>query len=137
MKTIFGLFVFCIVISACKDVTGGQDDKLFEDVMGLHDEIMPVSTKLHGLQSSLKTLLATPDSIPANMTKDDVIAASMHAEEAYNAMMDWMRDFKVPENMNPTEKSAYLKAEKLKLTNLKEETLRAFNEAEAIVNSKK
>ena len=61
----------------------------------------------------------------------------MNDDEAYNAMMDWMRDFKVPENMNPTEKSAYLKAEKLKLTNLKEETLRAFNEAEAIVNFKK
>ncbi|HMV25122.1 MAG TPA: hypothetical protein PKA71_12365, partial [Saprospiraceae bacterium] len=68
---------------------------------------------------------------------DDIIQASMHAEKAYNDMMDWMRDFKIPENMNSQDKIAYLTAEKNKLVKMKEESLSALHEAEAILKTKK
>jgi hypothetical protein len=118
-------------------VTGGQQDKLFDEVMQLHDEIMPGTTNLGKLQGPLKSLLATPDSIPKGFTKDDVIETSMHVEKAYNDMMDWMRDFKLPENMNPSDKISYLQAEKSKLLKMKDETNSAYNEASAIIKGSK
>lgn len=129
------LCLFMLV--SCKDVKGPQSDALFDQVMALHDDIMPISTKLHGLQTSLKTMLATNDSIPKGVTKEDVLAVSMHTEKAYNDMMDWMRDFKVPENMNPNDKTAYLQSEKQKLEKMKEESNAAYNEAMAIVKKHK
>lgn len=129
-----GVLIFA---SGCKNVKGGQDEKLFDEVMALHDEIMPISTKLHGLQNSLKSILETPDSIPQGMTKEDIIETSMHAEKAYNDMMDWMRDFKIPENMNPQDKATYLQSEKSKLTKMKEESISALNETESIVKKPK
>ncbi len=137
MKHFFYLFALILFISSCKNVTGDQEKQLFDDVMKLHDEIMPVSTKLQGLQSSLKAILEKPDSIAGGLTQDDIIQASMHAEKAYNDMMDWMRDFKIPENMNPQDKITYLTAEKNKLVKMKEESLSALHEAEAILKIKK
>lgn len=133
MKYFFYFFAITFLLGACKNVTGDQEKKLFEEVMYLHDEIMPVSTKLHGLQSQLKNLLEKPDSIPAGLTSDEIIQASVHSEKAYNDMMDWMRDFKIPENMNTQDKIAYMTAEKAKLVKMKEESLSALNEAEAIL----
>ena len=137
MKYFIISLVTLFSLSACKDVKGPQSDALFDQVMGLHDDIMPISTKLHGLQTSLKTMLASNDSIPEGVTKEDVLAVSMHTEKAYNDMMDWMRDFKVPENMNPNDKTAYLQSEKQKLEKMKEESNAAYNEAIAIVKKHK
>ena len=137
MKNYLAIILTILTIVSCKNVKGGQDEKLFEEVMALHDEIMPVTTKLNGLQNSLKAILAEPDSIPGGITKEEVIEVSMHTEKAYNGMMDWMRDFKIPENMNNNEKTIYLKNQKAILTKLKEETMSAYNEAEVIINPKK
>lgn len=136
-KYLFFLLGLILMAGSCKNVTGDQEKKLFEEVMHLHDEIMPVSTKLHGLQSSMKAILEKPDSIPSGLSSNDIIEASMHAEKAYNDMMDWMRDFKIPENMNTQDKIAYLTAEKAKLVKMKEESLSALNEAEAILKMNK
>lgn len=131
------LLVSYLISSGCKNVTGEQQDKLFNEVMGLHDEIMKSHEKLYNLQSQLKNIVAKSDTIPNGFTKEEVLEAANHAEQAYNEMNDWMRDFKVPENLNPTDQAKYLQDQKSILEKLKESTQRAINEANAIINIKK
>lgn len=137
MKLVIPISFLLIIAFSCKNVTGEAQDKLLTDVMNLHDEIMENSTKLYTMQAQLKTLLTKSDSIPNGFSKDDVIEAANHSEKAYNDMNDWMRDFKVPENLNKADQVTYLKGQKDKLEKLKEDTQRALNEANAIIHIKK
>lgn len=137
MKLFLPISFLLVIALSCKNVTGEAQDKLLNDVMNLHDEIMENSTKLYTMQAQLKTLLTKSDSIPNGFSKDDVIEAANHSEKAYNDMNDWMRDFKVPENLNKADQVTYLKGQKDKLEKLKEDTQRALNEANAIIHIKK
>jgi hypothetical protein len=137
MKYIILILLGFFINTACKNVTGEQQDKLLSEVMGLHDEIMKSHDKLYNLQSQLKNIVAKSDTIPNGFSKEEVLEAANHAEQAYNEMNDWMRDFKVPENLNPNDQSKYLEEQKSKLEKLKESTQRALNEANAIINIKK
>ncbi|HMG16022.1 MAG TPA: hypothetical protein VK590_11280 [Saprospiraceae bacterium] len=137
MKILISLVLISIIIFSCKNVTGEQQDKLLTDVFNLHDELMKSYVPLNSMHSQLKTLLTKSDSIPNGFTKEDVIEAANHTEKAYNDMGDWMKDFKVPENLNKADKVKYLTDQKTKLEKLKEDTQRAISEANAIIHIKK
>lgn len=108
-----------------------------DEVMNLHDEIMVHHEKLYNLSKELKLLVQNNAEIPGGFTKEEVMDAANHTEQAHKDMSDWMANFQPPDNLNQTDKANYLKGEKAKLEKLKENTNRALKEAEAIIKVKK
>lgn len=66
--------------------------KMHDNVMEIHDEVMPRMTEIGKLKRQLKRKLKED-----NVVKQDSIQQYIYQlEEADNAMMNWMGDFKKP-----------------------------------------
>ncbi len=84
--------------------------KAMEDIMVLHDEVMPMMDEIEKLQSGLKEKLAAEK----NAVKKAVILAKLTAlEKADKAMYAWMDGFKNDfGTMSQAEINAYLEQQK-------------------------
>lgn len=110
-------------------------DKLFDEVVALHDEAMPKMGKLRGYQ---KTAEAKLDSLK---TKKDAASLKLRAElevllaglkRADKGMMDWMDSFKVePDLPSLEEKMAYFEKEKQKAKNMRDDIFSMIDSAAA------
>ncbi len=100
-----------------------KSEKLFEEVMALHDEVMPKIGELRKLETELtsqKEELLANDSTADVSNIDSKLTA---VQGASNGMMDWMRGFKSDEldNMQESDKVAYLKEEKKKISKVNQD----------------
>ena len=80
------LFVFLI---ACGNSKQNEIDKLVDEVMVVHDEVMPVTDKLYTMRLKLQ------DQVKADSTQDhtETLAIIADLEKGEEAMFDWMRNF--------------------------------------------
>ncbi|HCX20452.1 MAG: hypothetical protein CMB80_29635 [Flammeovirgaceae bacterium] len=103
-----------------------QAPTLKEQVMGVHDEVMP---KMGELRKTQKELLALVDSSAA----DSVIAAKYRAlatdiEMANESMMSWMRNYDPEYTGTPEEIEKYLQSELEKIETVKSDMLKSLEE---------
>jgi hypothetical protein len=120
-------FIFSIFIFACKTevktptqtdatttVTKTDDaiaKKTMDEIMVVHDEVMPMMNEIETLQADLKKKLETEK----NAVKKSMILAKLTAlEKADRAMYAWMDGFKSDfGTMSQTEIDAYLLQQKI------------------------
>jgi len=109
LSILFGLLLF----SACKSGFSPEVQKLYDEVMVIHDEVMPEMGTIHSLKKKLKKALKQSDgNVDVKMINDQIQALDI----ADDAMMDWMHQFKVPKEASSEEQLAYLKDQKQKMT---------------------
>ncbi|MGS2762000.1 hypothetical protein [Sinomicrobium sp. M5D2P9] len=112
--------------------------KLFDEVIAVHDEIMPEMGKLNSLSKKLKQ---EADSVNTHSGILDSL------EMSYKAMMDWMKDFseKFPYGeFNPKDKTReeitakvnILEEEKNEVYELRELINQSIEKAEKLLNEK-
>ncbi len=134
----FGLiFTLLFTSSQCKQVENDKSGELLKEVFELHDSIMPMSESLAQMSLELKNLDSKNDSLPAGMNAEYILQTKINSDKLYDQMMDWMRDYKDPTNMNATDKINYLTGEKNKLQKMLEETQRAMKESKSILDATK
>lgn len=132
--------VFCFVLMSftfsCNNEQKEQD-KLYEEVMGLHDEVMPLMSPIMKLVKKLK--LQT-DQILVDSTRGDSVKLNLlketadQASKANESMMDWMYQFKQIEEGTPHgEVIQYLLDQKQKISKVKSDMLEAKKAAEKYV----
>lgn len=120
-STISRLYIFlaCFIlfISGCKQKESVS--KLEKEVLAIHDEVMPKMADINNLLVKFTALkdqfLNGPDSILVNeiVAIDSMI---LLLEEADEAMMNWMRQYKSPgKDMEEEEAKNYLIKEKEKI----------------------
>lgn len=110
-----------LMIAACQSNT---QDALYEEVMKIHDDVMPKVADISRLSLQLKKeKKSIPDSVSVE-SYDDIISELDGAEKA---MYDWMRDFKLPEN--DSEKSGYLEKEKVAIEKVRDRMLESITRA--------
>lgn len=95
-------------------------EMLYTDVMKVHDEVMPVMEEIQEYKTEMELELDE---------RADYILKEL--EKADEAMMVWMREFKVPESMPKEERQTYLESEKIKIENVKTMILNSIEMAEA------
>lgn len=115
------LWIFCILlcIISCKqnhdhhhhdqhahNTSVDAESPLYKEVMAIHDAVMPEMTTIHNLKKALKA--AKDDS-----NNEIVLDHIKMLDDADEAMMTWMADFKTPEDT--TAAKVYLNAEKVKI----------------------
>jgi len=109
LSLLFGLLFF----SSCKSGYSPEVQKLYDEVMVIHDEVMPEMGTIHKLKKQLKAVLKDgAGNFDAKLVNDQIEAL----DYADDAMMDWMHQFKVPKETTDQEKIDYLKDQKNKMT---------------------
>lgn len=108
--------------------TPQASDILVDEVMEIHDEVMPKIETINRYMTELEVL------------KDEDAQASYVYEELDNAdkaMMSWMRSVKVNKEGTEEERIAYYETEKIKIENVKTMMLNSIELAKAYLGDEK
>lgn len=105
--------MMCIIIS-CKDSTDDKVKVLHNEVMEIHDLIMPRMSEIHELKGKLRA------SLSPGSDSTHVYSLLTQLNKADDAMMGWMSDFHVPQETSSFDKSkAFYQEEKTKILRVK------------------
>ena len=128
----FLLFSFlCVTIfTSCE---ADKRDELDKEVMVVHDEAMAKLGQIKSAKKKLRTFLAQ-DSLIQDSMKNVVLNHVQALQEADNAMMDWMANYRKPaEEVSATEAAKYLRAEKEKISEVRELMFNSLKEGEQLL----
>mgnify|MGYP003635111070 FL=1 len=137
MKKLFTLLtiVGLLSVTSCKESKKAEETSRMEQVMDIHNEVMPKMGTLGKLVGQLKPMADSlgAESIEAKAMKD--------LQQANKSMMDWMQGFgnrfDPEEIMNgkelSEEKEQWLKEEEVKVKKVKEDINSSIQRAEEIL----
>jgi hypothetical protein len=140
MKRIFPLLIICsFILVACKEEKKDATPTQMEQVMAIHDEVMPKMGQLGKLVGQLKPMA---DSLGADSPQ---AKAMQDLQDANKSMMDWMQGFGArfdPEEIMDgkelsEEKKQWLNEEEEKVKEVKEKINSSIANAKTLLNPKK
>ena len=103
----------------------GCEKPLYDQVMDIHDEVMPKMENIHKMKKSLQdSIVNTP-----GITKADSLLITdkiLQLDSAYNSMMVWMREFNPPDQKDKEAFNKYMEAELVKVKKMRSDVLRAL-----------
>ena len=76
-----------IFLWGCVSKSGNETDLLFQEIMDVHDEVMPKMGKIRNLEKQFRSAALTSPDATELMRQAEVLAS------ANEAMMNWMRNF--------------------------------------------
>ena len=121
-KTILALTLLSIIMSSifvsCENENKVENKR--KEVFAIHDEIMPEMGNLMKLKRETKAKIHLLDSLGIDAKVDELNTIIQKLDEADEAMMEWMRNFKDPtEKTSETEALDYLEEELKKIKEVK------------------
>jgi len=121
--TIQLLLLLTVMISSCKpDLSNPEVEKLYKEVMIIHDEVMPEISTIHKLKKKIRKLDSN-DNLSLKLLKE--------LEDADESMMSWMADFGEFRKMDKAtkdEKLKYLAIEKEKISVVSKKMKKAISD---------
>lgn len=132
---ILSVSLFSVLFFSCKDHEKSQTSTQMQQVMAVHDEVMPKMSSISKLISQLDAKIQAGDST------ETYIKASQDLKDANKAMFDWMKGFSDrfdrEEIMNgkalSAEKQKFLDEEEAKVKALRDQMNSSISNAEAIL----
>ncbi len=136
MKKIYPILIAIAIFSGCgKSNTSEQaeessvaTDELYQEVMDVHDEVMPKMNDLYKLKKQLmEEIENSPDLVEER--KQELENRIKELDQASESMMQWMRNFN-PEDFKADKEEYldYLNKELEKVNKVKEEMLNALED---------
>ena len=120
-----------------KDMEKLESD-LYEEVIGIHDEVMPEMNTLLTLESSLRDKILALDSTDINdLEKIRILENQIDIlQEADESMMQWMRNFQVDQESWPHDSvMSYLGKEKERIRQVRDQMLTVIAESEKLLGN--
>ena len=140
MKNIKYLILYLIVLtSACGNRQSDEQEKqesLYNEVMAIHNQVMPKMGILLSFQGKLEEEITQLDSNNTDdLKKIKFIESQINKlEEADEAMMQWMRNFRVDqEGWRHDSVMSYLENEKQAISSVSDQMQEVIAESEAIL----
>jgi regulator of replication initiation timing len=132
MKQTIALILLMILFAgigcSTKPQEKGQDEvsekSLYDQVMDIHDEVMPSMGELNRLKRELKDKVENSPNLVEEKRKE-IEETILTIESASKSMMVWMREFN-PEDYQGEELTKYLQSEKKRVQQVKETMLDAI-----------
>jgi len=112
-----------------------EQEELYNQVMSVHDEVMPQMGELNAVTRDLKGLTELPDSVKINVS-----TVVTDLDNAHEGMMAWMSDFQTLDKMegkSHEEIVAYLNEELAKVEAVKTNMLRSMAEGKSLLEQLK
>lgn len=120
------IIILTTLIIGCNNGENQKLEVLQDEVMAIHDVVMPKMGEIMSLKEQLNTSLAANDSTKANYGAVKVASDSLTnlLTEADNKMMDWMDEYNADtlKAISVEDGIKYLMDEKSKITAVKELT---------------
>jgi hypothetical protein len=106
------------------------NELLYNEVMKIHDEVMPKMDDIHRLKMSIREKIEKNPNLPqTERIKLDAMYAKL--DSANDGMMVWMRQFRpLPDSVGEEKAKAYLENEMERVKKVRERMLTALEEAE-------
>ena len=119
----------CLFLLGCSVKSGNDIDFLFQEIMDVHDEVMPKMGKIRDLEKQCRSIaLTSPDS-------SELIRQAEFLSNANEAMMIWMREFNSNLQGSDSEKREYLLAQKMKIDHVEDLMNSSLLRGEKLVRS--
>ena len=130
-------FVLLVLLSV-SIFSCGQNELLQEQVILVHDEVMPKIGSLKSHQEKLnekaESLEKSEESADSQTQIADLRAAAENCERAYDEMFIWMRQYEIDlEKMSDEEAEIYLKDQLVKVEKVKDLILHALEKSETLL----
>jgi hypothetical protein len=141
MKKLFVLVLITAAVVGCKPKSEDKveasealetspNEALYNEVMKVHDEVMPKMNDVYKYQQQLKEKLKTPNLSAKN--KEEINAVLSRLDSAGNSMMVWMRQFDpIPDSLGEEKARIYLEGEMEKVKRVREDIVQALEQAKA------
>lgn len=129
MKKIFLTISIIASLTACQKNAEDKQKVMIDEVMAIHDEVMPKMDDLMTLKGSLDSAIkVSPDSAKAKQ-----LYAAL--DSADNQMMDWMQAYNPDQvkGKSDEEVSKYYAEEKTKISSVKELTNKSIEDAKGFL----
>jgi hypothetical protein len=146
MKITFEKWIVCIVLimSACGQKTEENNEQtagdpiesegnqaLYEEVMKVHDEVMPKMNDMYKLKEELKNKIANTPAL-VEEKKKEIEGSILKLDSASESMMVWMRHFNpIPDSLGQEKAREYLENEMEKVKKVREDIYEAIEKAKA------
>lgn len=118
---------------SCKSGYSPEVQKLYDEVMEIHDEVMPEMGTIHKLKKGLKKKLSDDT---GSINVEDLQNNIQALDYADDQMMDWMHQFKMPKKESDDNLIKYLEDQKVKITKVNQDMKTVIKNAK-IANNKK
>ena len=129
-----------VILGGCQQKSGesknnasaeGGNQKLYEEVMAVHDDVMPKMDDIYKLKRKLKEQLSS-DNLASDRRKA-IADAIKNLDTASEGMMEWMRNFNpLPDSAGQEKARDYLLAEKDKIQRVKDDMLKSIETAQSL-----
>ena len=128
------LTTMAILMVACSGNNSQKDIKsMREDVMAVHDEVMPKMGELRKMEKSLQQKAAELLLADSTMDVSSYTAAANEIASANEAMMGWMRAYEPNFEGSNEEIAAYLEAQKKSIDQVKQDMLGSLEAGKALL----
>ena len=111
------------------DMEEGGNQALYDEVMKVHDEVMPKMDDIYKLKGQLKEKI---DNAPAMAEdkKKEIESIIVRLDSASEGMMVWMRKFNpLPDSLGEEQAKEYLEGEMEKIKKVREDVRKALADA--------
>jgi hypothetical protein len=116
LVVVLSIITFCIV--SCGETDAVKLEKLNNEVMVIHDEVMPKMAELNRVKRQLNSFKNVVPSENAAL-KDSLLNGILLVSKSEDLMRDWMNDYDYPNEKIPTaQMSQYLMAQKDSIKNI-------------------
>ncbi len=113
-------------------VENSENQALYDEVMQIHNEVMPKMDDLYKAKVALNTRIANTPNM-AESDKKEINDKIALLDSASEGMMIWMRQFNpLPDSLGEEKAREYLEIEMKKVKEVKEDILQALQRAEAV-----
>lgn len=115
------------------------EQQAWDEVMAVHDEVMPKTAELNRLATQLRSKIATLDSTQQE-SKNTMMDAILAIERADEGMMNWMAEVQDPEILHGENKTheeimRYLNEEKNKVNVVRDNILAALERGNQLLEN--
>jgi hypothetical protein len=99
-----------------------KEKSLYDQVMDIHDEVMPKMDDIQKLRKQMKDSLANNPDFSIEK-KTEIEGAISDLETARKSMMDWMHNFNPPEQTDKEAFQKYMETELVSVKKMREDVL--------------
>jgi hypothetical protein len=117
--------------ATAKDVVEtGSNQALYNEVMEIHNEVMPKMDDIHKVKQELKEKITKTSNL-SEAEKLKIEAMITKLDSAGESMMVWMREFRpLPDSLGEEKAREYLENEMIKVKTVRENILESLREAQ-------